>query len=264
MELFDVGERFSEERQRLGYNQASFSRLLQINRMTLINIESGKSEFKVGLLIAAAAAGMDVQYVLTGIRSPNTSKVSETIGFDRQVIQGDINGGIGNVASGANVHYINTTKHITRTKAEVKPGVEHITEHQKVVLKELVEQVVQTEANLKRNPKTYQSVWASLNKHCGVTTYKLIRCEDFEKARKFLNMWLGRLNSSKSAPLQNSDEWRKKKISYIKLNTQSPEDEAAMRAYIKRNFSVTSITELANDELERTYRYVAGRKNRSR
>lgn len=261
MELIDVGERFAEERQRLGYTQASFARLLDVTRMTLINIEAGKSDFKITQLIAAASAGVDIQYVITGVRSPNTKKVTDEIGFEKQAIHGAVSG-VGFAGPGANVQIIHTQNHRTTVKAETRPGVDHIDEGQCAILKDLVDTVVEKEMALKKSPKSHRAVWSALNKHCGVATYRLIARADFEKARSYLNQWIGGLHGMRSAPVKDGDDWRKRKIQYIKVNTKAPEDEAAMRAYISSKFGATSLTELANDDLEKTYRYVAGRRNK--
>ncbi|KAB2772135.1 transcriptional regulator [Brucella anthropi] len=263
MEMSEIAARLSEERERLGYNKAAFARLLGINAETLRLIEAGKSTFRVDVLARGASAGIDVQYVLTGVPSKNTEKVAEEIGFEKQVIKGNVSG-VGFAGAGSKVQIVNTQKHITRTKVEAKPGSEHIKDEQKRILTDLVDQIVETETLLKKTPKTHRAVWSSLNKHCGVTSYHLIKLEAFDKARKFLNMWLGRLNSARSAPIKDGDAWRKKRIAYIKVNTKDPVDEAAMRTYIARNFKATSLTELSNDELDRTYRYVAGRSNKKR
>lgn len=261
MNLADIGERIAEERGRLGFTQVAFARLLGISRVGLRNIEAGTSEFKVNVLAEAAAAGVDVQYVLTGVKSENTKQVKEEIGLEKQAIHGPVSG-IGFASNVKNLQIIQTTNHRTTHKAETKPGDEHITEDQKVKIKELVDKIVETEATLRKNPASYRSVWASLNKHCRVTTYPLIKLEDFEKARKYLNQWLGRLNSSASAPVKDGDNWRKRHYSYIKINTKDPMDAQAVTDYMARKYKATSLTELSNDELETVYRYVAGRRNK--
>jgi len=263
MGLADFGERLTEERVRLGYTQAAFARLLGISRVGLRNIEAGQSDFKVQFLATAVASGVDAQYVLTGIRSKNLDTVEKEVGFERQAIQGSVSG-VGFAQNISNLQIIHTNSHRNITKAETKPGTEHIDEKQKATLKDLVTQIAEKEATLKKNPKSFQAIWAGLNKHCGVTTYSLIAKDNFDKARKYLNVWLGRLNSAKSAPVKDGDAWRRKRISYIKVNTKDPDDEAAMRAYITRNFKAESLRELSNDEIEKTYRYVAGRNNRKR
>lgn len=174
--------------------------------------------------------------------------------------------GSGNVIALGNVYIGGSSTPEAKPKPVVQasPGETHISESQKVKLKQLVNDVVATEAKLKKRPKSHAAVWGALNKHCHVTSYHLISIEDFTKARTYLHKWLGRLNSAKSAPIKNGDNWRRNKYAYIKVNTKQAEDDDALRRYIKKNFGATSITELANDELERAYRYVAGRRNRRR
>lgn len=63
-----------------------------------------------------------------------------------------------------------------------------------------------------------------------------------------------------SAPAKD-DSWRNDKIKAIKtraLRTLGNGD--IYKPYIKKNFGVTSLTELANDELQKTYTYVFGKK----
>lgn len=263
MELLEVGERFAEERERLGYNVSAFARLLDMSRVGLANIESGKSDFKVTQLVAAAAAGADIQYIVTGVRSKNTDKVTDEIGFDRQVIHGNFSG-VGYAGPGAQIHIVNTKSHRTTVRPVTNPGAEHIDERQKAILLELVNTVVEKENLLKKTPKSHRAVWAALNKHCKVTSYSLIAAADFEKARSYLNQWLGGLHSMRSAPVKDGDDYRRRRITFIKVNTKNPDDDAAMRAYIQRKFKAESLTELANDELEQTYRYVAWRRSKRR
>ena len=260
MKLGDIGERVSEERVRLGYTQAAFARLLGLSRVGLRNIEAGESEFKVNVLAAAAGAGADVQYILTGVRSENVKAVSDEIGFEKQVIEGNVSG-VGFASAGARIQIVNTQNHRTTVRPETKPGVDHIDEGQCAILLDLVNKVVEKETLLKKSPKTHRAVWSALNKHCGVGSYRLIARGDFEKARSYLNQWIGGLHSMRSAAVKDGDDWRKRKITYIKTNTKAASDEAAMREYIKKNFKASSLTELANDELEQTYKYVARRRS---
>lgn len=258
-----IGARFAQERERLGYTASSFARLLNVTRVTLANVESGKNEFKSGVLVAAAAAGMDVQYVLTGVRSTNLEKVTQEVGFEKQVIQGNVSG-VGFAGAGSNISIIHTQNHRTTVRPVTNPGVDHIDEKQRAILTDLVNKVVEKEELLKKAPKSYRAVWAALNKHCKVNSYQLIAAADFEKARSYLNQWIGSLHGMRSAPLKDGEDWRKRKIQNIKINTKAPDDEAAMRAYILKNFGATSVKELANDELEKTYKYVAARRSRKR
>ncbi len=263
MDIAEVGFRLAEERDRLGYTRVAFARLLGLSTEGLRLIEQGKSDFKVNVLTSAASAGVDVQFVLTGVKSNNVSSVTKTIGFENQAIHGSVSG-VGFAQAGATVHIINTNNHVTRIKAETKPGEDHISLQQRSILKDLVDQVAEKELALKRQPKGHRAIWASLNKHCGVNTYTLISLNDFEKARKYLHVWLGRLNASKSASSTDGSAWRKKRYAYIKINTKDAEEEKALKSYMKRKYNESSLTNLSDDQLDTVYRYVAGRMSRKR
>lgn len=267
MDEVNIANRFTEERVRLGYSQAAFARMIDVNRATLIKNESGLNAFKSSTFSSAAKLGMDIQYVLTGIHSNNLEQVQQSIGYETQMptqsVSGEISG-VGIANSGANIHIINTPKNITKIDAKTTPGEDHISVEQRQILIELVNKVVEIEGLLKKKPRSHRAVWSALNSHCRVSSYKLIAIEDFEKARKYLHQWLGRLNSSKSAPVKDGDNWRKRHYAYIKINTKDGVDEAAFNAYMQRNFKSSSLRELSNDELERAYKYVAGRRNKRR
>ncbi|MBF0284486.1 MAG: ORF6C domain-containing protein [Magnetococcales bacterium] len=145
------------------------------------------------------------------------------------------------------------------TRVEVKPGDGHISEDQAAKLTELVQQIVELEAKLKKKaPRSFRGVWGALNAHCGFTRYRLILYTDYGKAENYLRQWIGRLNSMASAPVADNDAWRKKRYAYIKINTKDL--EAWLTAYLKKNYKVDSITELTDEELDRTYRAVASKK----
>ncbi|MEI0684270.1 helix-turn-helix domain-containing protein [Pseudomonas aeruginosa] len=63
-----MGERLSDERKRLGYNQSDFSALAGITRKTLFGYESGERAPDALALAAWAKRGLDVLYVVTGQR----------------------------------------------------------------------------------------------------------------------------------------------------------------------------------------------------
>lgn len=263
MDIAEVGIRLAEERERLGYTRVAFARLLGLSTEGLRLIEQGKSDFKVNVLTSAASSGVDVQFVLTGVKSNNVSTVTKTIGFENQAISGPVSG-VGFAQAGATVHIINTNNHVTRIKAETKPGEDHISLQQRSILKDLVDQVAEKEVTLKRQPKGHRAIWSSLNKHCGVNTYTLIALDDFEKARKYLYVWLGRLNASKSASSADGSAWRRSRYAYIKINSKDHEDEKSLKAYMLRNYKASSLTELSDDQLDNVYKYVAGRRSRKR
>ena len=63
-----IGERLSDERKRLGYNQSDFSAMAGITRKTLFGYESGERAPDALALAAWAKSGLDVLYVVTGQR----------------------------------------------------------------------------------------------------------------------------------------------------------------------------------------------------
>ena len=63
-----IGERLSDERKRLGYNQSDFSALAGITRKTLFGYESGERAPDALALAAWAKSGLDGLYVVTGQR----------------------------------------------------------------------------------------------------------------------------------------------------------------------------------------------------
>lgn len=251
-----IALRLTEERCRIGYTQADFARKMDVTKEGMRLYENGQRGVPGELLAKAIALGVDVQYVLSGVKSTNVADAERA--KQGPVIVSSQNGTAIGSMHGGNV--INTARHVTRTIAKVTPGEEHITEKQASDLTALVDTVVETEAKLKKAPKTHRAVWAALNRHCGVTSYRLIPLADFEKAKKYLHQWLGRLNAMPSAPVKDGDSWRKRQYAYIKINSKDfPE---AVEAYLRKNFKASSLTELSDEDLKRTYQYVASKKRK--
>ena len=264
IERADIAIRLVEERARIGYSQADFARKLGASRETLRRYEIGESGLSGEFLAQAAALGIDVQYVLTGVRSMNLQEAE----IAAQPASQSVKGGAGNVVhfmNGGTVNMISTPKHVTRTTAKVEPGKQHISEGQAAKLTALVQEIVELEAKLKKAPKSFRAVWGALNSHCGVTRYLLIAVEDYDKAEKYLRQWIGRLSSMASAPVADNDAWRKRRYAFIKINTKDDEGSAWLATYLTRTFGKTTLTDLDDSGLDRTYRAVASRKrNRAR
>jgi transcriptional regulator with XRE-family HTH domain len=66
-----IENRLKEERLRLGFNQPDFAGLAGRTKKTLIDYEKGATSPDAKFLAAIAAAGADVQYILTGTRTPS-------------------------------------------------------------------------------------------------------------------------------------------------------------------------------------------------
>lgn len=66
-----LGERLAEERTRLGFNQPDFAALGGVKRTSQVNYEANARRPDADYLRGIAAAGADIQYVVTGVRSLN-------------------------------------------------------------------------------------------------------------------------------------------------------------------------------------------------
>lgn len=63
-----IGERLEEERKRLGLSQTAFGEVGGVKKLAQIQYEKGASFPTAHYLSGAAAAGVDVLYVITGSR----------------------------------------------------------------------------------------------------------------------------------------------------------------------------------------------------
>jgi transcriptional regulator with XRE-family HTH domain len=66
--LVSIGDRLKEERQRIGMNQSDFAALAQTTKKSQIEYEKSATSPNAAYLAAVAPAGVDVQYVVTGVR----------------------------------------------------------------------------------------------------------------------------------------------------------------------------------------------------
>jgi len=79
----DFGKRLTEERKRLGLNQTEFGKIGGVTKTSEVNYESGERSPNVDYWQAVAAAGADVQYILTGIRSSSALPSDEMLLLER-------------------------------------------------------------------------------------------------------------------------------------------------------------------------------------
>lgn len=254
----DFAIRLVEERARLGYSQSDFARQLEISVETLRRYEVGAREAGVEFLARSAGLGVDVQYVLTGVKSENAKQAEKSNQSLVHIESSATANVISKVKDGGVINISN--KHITQIK--VKPNDEHISQEQASILKKLVDDIVELEKVTKQRPKSHQAVWSALNSHCKVTRYLLIPYADFAKAEKYLRMWIGRLSAAKSAAKKNNSSWRNRKYAYIKINTK--DNGEWLDNYLHLNFGTNSLTMLDDTQLEKVYSAVSGRKSRNK
>lgn len=262
----DMGIRLVEERTRLGYSQVNFAHQTEINRETLRLNELGRTGISAEFLGRAAQLGVDVQYVITGIRSKPKTELPSMTTQPIQNVQGNNNNVVydnNGIINSGTINNVTTQKHITRTKAVIEPDDKHINETMARTLQNLVKEIVEAEKQIKKLPKSFQAVWSSLNRHCGVATYRQIPKEKYIKAEAYLRKWLGRLASAKSAPKKLGNQWRNKKYAYIHTNIKQFGLEQWLRSYIQDKYDAESLTELNDEQLQKVYLAVSGKKRKA-
>lgn len=260
--MFDIQEtaiRLVEERARLQFSQNAVAEKTGKSRGQYINYETGRSEMTVGFLYNIAQLGFDIQYIVTGVHSLNSQQIqAETKDSITNNITGDVSSSVF-AGAGSTIHQVNTNQHITRTKAEVKAGIEHITDEQKANLQRLVNEVVELEQKYRtaRSAKGHQAVWRSLNAKLKVTSYHLIPLDKYETARKHLQSWIGRLSDTKTAKKTDTDAVRKRQYAYIHTNIKKLGLDDWYRDYLQERHGVTSSTNLDDVRLKQAYQAVA-------
>ncbi len=156
-----------------------------------------------------------------------------------------------------------TQKVTSKVVAKPKPGVEHISESQVRRLHDLKDEIIRLEKIAKRKPATYQRVWTSLNKKCGVATMRMIPIEKFDLAEKYFLSWIARLTDTATVKKKDIDGVRLKRLKYIHVNMRRLNIEDKVRAYMRKKFKTDSLKELTQEEMEMVYRYVATQKRNS-
>ena len=74
----DIGQRLREERERLGLSQVAMSDIGGVKKLTQLRYEKGDSFPDAAYLAALSRFGLDVQYVVLGIHSPETYSLSSS------------------------------------------------------------------------------------------------------------------------------------------------------------------------------------------
>ncbi|WP_459614374.1 helix-turn-helix domain-containing protein [Bordetella sp. 2513F-2] len=75
----ELGLRLREERTRLGMNQAEFGELGGVKALAQRNYEAGNRSPDGEYLAALAAKGVDIQYVVTGIRAITPEQLADDV-----------------------------------------------------------------------------------------------------------------------------------------------------------------------------------------
>ena len=73
----NIGLRLKEERERMGLSQVAMGEIANVKKLTQLNYEKGERFPDALYLSTLATFGLDVQYVVTGIRTTSSLSVDE-------------------------------------------------------------------------------------------------------------------------------------------------------------------------------------------
>ncbi|WP_052166363.1 helix-turn-helix domain-containing protein [Methylobacter tundripaludum] len=79
-----IGDRLREERERLNLSQTSMAETAGTTKKTQIDYEKNRTPPKANYLAKVATYGVDVAYVITGIRAENVAHNAMELGYLRQ------------------------------------------------------------------------------------------------------------------------------------------------------------------------------------
>jgi len=76
--MSSIGERLKEEREQLGFNQTAFGAIGGVQKQAQLKYEKGERYPGADYLAAVAKVGADVQYIVTGVRCPDSLSDDES------------------------------------------------------------------------------------------------------------------------------------------------------------------------------------------
>lgn len=254
-----IAERFTEERERLRFSQSDLANKLGVSREGLRKNEIGATALNADTLAIAVELGFDIQYVLSGIRSKNLEDVEKEVGAHVHIQSGGTGNVVQHAQAGSTINMVSTQKHITRTTVKTDPDGTHISVAQQAKIQRLVDDIVELESRVKKEPKTYRAVWSTLNRRFQVPSYKLIPLEYYDDVEKYLRQWIGRLNNTKMSAITDNDKHRSRRYAFIHTNLPIVTEEW-FRSYLHKNFKVSSMKDLNDSDLEKAYQAVSRKK----
>ena len=143
----------------------------------------------------------------------------------------------------------------------IQTSEKHITQEQRVELHALKDEWVDLHDAIKKRPLSHSSAWKRINASAGATTYREIEQHRYSDAVAFVKKEMAILRNMKSAP-RKDDSWRSAKIGAIKARCKNQFSGVDIyKPYIYKYFGASSLTDLATDELQKTYAYVMAKKN---
>lgn len=110
-DIFMIGERLRNERKRLGMTQPKFAEAAGVSKRTLIDWEKGETFPTAMQLSALFNVGVDIQYVVAGLRESQNQR--------SQVLNGDGNIQFGNISVNGKGRFLSGEKYPNTTDKEV-------------------------------------------------------------------------------------------------------------------------------------------------
>lgn len=164
--------------------------------------------------------------------------------------------GDGNITAGRDINL----NPVIRPRVVVKSGDGTLDGAQKAEIQRLIYEWVDARQAVRRSSFSIPAAWTAFKNKFGVNKYDEIPMEQFGAARAWLQRQIAIIGSMASAP-GRMPNWRTKAIASIKARCKNQlRDVDAYRSYIMEQFGKQSLTELDDDELQRTKAYVFGRR----
>lgn len=160
------------------------------------------------------------------------------------------------IGDNSNITNLVSPKIIKKTVIKRERDDEYITTEQSVIIRDLVQEIVNLEKILKRRPRGYQAVYGSFFNKFHILKRDLIPKDKFDMVVKYLRGELGRLRGMPSAKYKLPD-WRKKKYAYIHIQIKKYNLESKLRTYLDSYYGVSSLTNLDIHDLEKVAKLVA-------
>lgn len=176
---------------------------------------------------------------------------------------GVVRGGHQTVTTGPVHIEIHAPQKAAPIRVSVQPPPGSVTEEQKLQLRDLVQQTVEVESQVKRKPRTFQAVWGAFQKRFRVTSYHMLPASQFEEAKAWLQQDIARVRSMKSAP-KKDPAWRASRYRFIHAAAKEIGRSDDLPKVMETRFGGRSMKDISDDELQSLYQLVAGWKQQAR
>lgn len=150
------------------------------------------------------------------------------------------------------INIIHTLPQKAQKTIVIRDGEGYISSKNKAMLKNLINKLILTHNEIKRVSLSYAVAWSKLNKYMKVESYHAIEEVNFEKAKKFLQIEIAKLNRMPSAKKKNP-KWRAARYTAIHARVKQYNLTLWKNLYMEKEFNKVSLSELDDNELEKIY-----------